>query len=122
MENSIYTCSNGTVNDESGTDGNCKLDTKPQPQWANNCLSDVNRSQIYSDWARMNDLKVNEAVFEGNYSIDSGDLTPRIFIWDDALPSTQLKNVVILANFEMSAQNIVPDFPYTGTWYDLMDE
>ncbi|HLT53151.1 MAG TPA: alpha-amylase family glycosyl hydrolase [Flavobacteriaceae bacterium] len=122
MENSIYTCSNGTVNDESGTDGNCKLDTKPQPQWANNWLSDVNRSQIYSDWARMNDLKVNEAVFEGNYSIDSGDLTPRIFIWDDALPSTQLKNVVILANFEMTAQNIVPDFPYTGTWYDLMDE
>lgn len=122
MENSIYTCNDGSVNDESGTDGNCKLDTKPQPQWVNNWLNDANRSQIYNDWSRLNNLKINEAVFEGNYSIDSGDLTPRIFIWDDALPSTVLKNVVILANFETTAQNIVPDFPYTGTWYDLMDD
>jgi hypothetical protein len=66
-------------------------------------------------------LKINEAVFEGNYDINSGSLTPKIFIWDDALPSTSLKNVVILSNFELTAQNITPNFPYTGTWYDLMD-
>ena len=62
-----------------------------------------------------------EAVFEGNYSIDSGTLEPRIYVWDDALPSTQLKNVVILTNFDVTTQNVIPDFPYTGTWYDLMD-
>jgi len=28
---------------------------------------------------------------------------------------------VILANFSVAAQNIIPDFPYTGTWYNLMD-
>lgn len=122
MENSIFTCNNGTVNEPGGTDGDCKLDTKPQPQWVNNWLGDANRNQIYNDWARLNALKINEAVFEGNYSIDSGDTTPRIFIWDDALPSTQLKNVVIMANFDVTAQNIVPDFPYAGTWYDLMDD
>ncbi len=33
----------------------------------------------------------------------------------------QLKNVVILANFSTSTQDVTPDFPYTGTWYDLMD-
>ena len=32
-----------------------------------------------------------------------------------------LKNVVILANLYTSNQNIVADFPYTGTWYNLMD-
>jgi 1,4-alpha-glucan branching enzyme len=122
MENSIFTCNNGTVNEPGGTDGDCKLDTKPQPQWVNNWIGDTNRSQIYNDWARLNELKINEDVFEGNYSIDSGDTTPRIYIWDDALPSTSLKNVVILANFDVTAQNIVPDFPYTGTWYDLMDD
>ncbi|WP_417290407.1 alpha-amylase family glycosyl hydrolase [Corallibacter sp.] len=122
MENSIFTCNDGSVNDSSGTDGDCKLDTKPQPQWVNNWTQDADRSQIYNDWARLNDLKINEAVFEGNYTINSGNLTPRIYIWNDALPSTELKNVVILANFDVTAQNITPDFPYTGTWYDLMDE
>jgi len=122
MENSIYTCNNGTVNTESdATSGDCKLDTKPQPQWSNNWLADSNRNKIYNDWARINLLKTEEAVFEGDYSIDSGNLTPKIYIWDDALPSTELKNVVILANFDVNSQNIVPNFPYTGTWFDLMD-
>jgi len=122
MENSIFTCNDGSINDESGSDGDCKLDTKPQPQWVNNWLDQPTRNQIYNDWARLNDLKVNEDVFEGDYSIDSGDTTVRIYIWNDNLPSTELKNVVILANFAVTAQDIVPDFPYTGTWYDLMDE
>jgi len=29
--------------------------------------------------------------------------------------------VVILANFDVVKQNVIPNFPYTGTWYDLMD-
>ncbi|WP_452225089.1 alpha-amylase family glycosyl hydrolase [Lacinutrix chionoecetis] len=122
MENSIYTCNDGSVNTENdATPGNCKLDTKPQPQWTNNWLADTNRNKIYNDWARINILKIEEDVFEGNYSIDSGNLTPRIYIWDDAIAATELKNVVILANFDVSSQNIVPNFPYTGQWFDLMD-
>lgn len=124
MDVSIWTCEDGSVNSDydGNNDGDCKLATKPQPQWVNNWPGDPNRSQVFNDYARINALKTTEAVFEGDYSIDSGDLTPRIFIYDDALPATQLKNVVVLANFDLTAQNIVPDFPYTGTWYDLMDE
>ncbi|MDV7188553.1 alpha-amylase family glycosyl hydrolase [Lutibacter sp. TH_r2] len=123
MENSIYTCSDGSVNTEDDAiDGNCKLDTKPQPQWDNDWLSDTNRSQIYNDWARINELKISEDVFEGSYSINSGNLTPKIYIWDDAIASTELKNVVVLANFDVTSQDVTPNFPYTGTWYDLMDE
>ena len=122
MENSIFTCNNGVVNEPGGTDGDCKLDTKPQPQWTDNWLTNANRSKIYNDWARINLLKVEEAVFEGNYTINSGDLTPKIYIWDDTIASTELKNVVILANFDVTTQNVTPGFPYTGTWYDLMDE
>ena len=121
MENSIFTCNDGSVNDPNGNDGDCKLDTKPQPQWANNWANDALRSEIYNTWSKLNALKINEAVFEGNYNINSGTLTPRIFIWDDALPANSLKNVVILANFNLTPQNITPDFPYTGTWYNLMD-
>jgi len=115
MENSIFTCNNGGFDDDG-----CKLDTKPQPQWVNNWPGNANRSAIYNDWARLIDLKVNEAVFEGDYSITTNTLTPKIYVWDNALPD--LKNVVILANFDVTTQNITPDFPYTGTWYDLMDE
>jgi hypothetical protein len=68
-------------------------------------------------------LKINEPVFEGDYSITTNTtLQPKIYIWDDAIPSSSLKNVVILANFDVSAQNVVPNFPYIGDWYDLMDE
>jgi 1,4-alpha-glucan branching enzyme len=121
-EKSIYTCNNGTVNTPTdATTGDCKLDTKPQPQWSENWLANVQRKKIYDDWAKMINLKINEPVFEGDYSINSGTLQPRIYVYNNSLPSTQLKNVVILANFGVTAQNVVPDFPYTGTWYNLMD-
>jgi len=124
MDDSIWTCSNGVVNSDydGNNDGDCKLSTKPQPQWTENWLGDSNRSQIYSDWSRMINLKINEDVFEGDYSITTNTLTPKIYVSNDALSSSQLKNVVVLANFNTTAQNVTPDFPYTGTWYDLMDE
>lgn len=124
MQLSIYTCNNGTVNTESDpTAGDCKLDTKPQPQWTENWLANANRNKIYNDWAKMIALKIQEPVFEGNYAISTNgsNIRQRIYIYDDAIPSTQLKNVVVLANFSVAAQNITPDFPYTGTWYNLMD-
>ena len=117
MENSLFTCYDGSVNEP-----DCKLDTKPQPQWANNWLSNDNRREIYDNWSRIIDLKINEDVFEGNYSITSGSLTPIVYIWDDNISSSELKNVVILANFDVVDQSVTPYFPYTGTWFDLMDE
>lgn len=126
MDDSIYSCGNGTVNDESATiPGDCKLDTKPQPQWINGSwLAIANRAKIYNDWTKMINLKINEPVFEGDYTIspEGGDnLKQRIYIFDNSLPITQLKNVVSLCNFNTNSTNINPSFPYTGTWYNLMD-
>jgi hypothetical protein len=125
MDDSIYTCENGSVNSENdATPGNCKLDTKPQPQWVENWLTTSPRSTIYSNFIKFTKLKKGEAVFSGEYAIapdGSDNLKQRIYIYDNALPTTQLKNVVILANLYTSNQNIVADFPYTGTWYNLMD-
>ena len=122
MENSIFTCGDGSVNLPGGPDGDCKLDTKPQPQWVNNWLGNSLRNQIYNDWSRLNQLKIKEPVFEGDYTITSGNLTPRIDIFDTGLPTDQLRNVIVLANFDVVAQNVNTSFPTTGTWYDLMDE
>ncbi|RNC87702.1 MAG: T9SS C-terminal target domain-containing protein [Winogradskyella sp.] len=131
MEQSIFTCTNGTVNTENdATAGDCKLDTKPQPQWpwydtANPTGTIALRQQIFNDWARLHELKINEAVFEGDYTItsDAGSFTPRIDIFDSSIPLTELRNVIILSNFDVVNQDISFSFPsgVTDTWYDLMD-
>ena len=33
-----------------------------------------------------------------------------------------LKNIVILANLDVTEQNVVSNFPYTGDWFNLMDD
>ena len=125
MDNSIFTCSNGNVNLPGGSDADCKLDTKPQPQWSENWLSDAIRSQIYEDWSKMHKLKTEEPVFEGDYAITStsNSFTPRIDIFDTSIPSNQLKNVIVLANFDVFPQTVNTNFPagVTNTWYELMD-
>lgn len=119
MDDSIWTCSDGiTVNQ--GDDG-CKLSTKPQPQWSENWLANANRKQVYDTWSRLINLKINEPVFEGDFVLEGTSQNIKLFISDNNLSSDQLKDVVILANFNTTDQNITPDFPYTGTWYDLMD-
>ncbi|WP_159022513.1 alpha-amylase family glycosyl hydrolase [Formosa sp. L2A11] len=118
MDNSIYTCTDGSLS----SDDSCKLSTKPQPQWSENWLADENRKAVYDTWTRLNELKINEDVFEGDYTITSGDLTPRIYIWNSDLASTDLNEVVIISNFDTTTQTVDPDFPSTGIWYDLMDE
>ncbi|RAR74094.1 alpha-amylase family glycosyl hydrolase [Flavobacterium aciduliphilum] len=120
---SIFTCTDGTVNtDTDSTTGDCKLSTKPQPQWST-WYTDQQRLNVYNTYAKLNQLKETNAVFDGSYAISPAGnlLLPRIYIWDNTLPSTQLKNVVVLANFNTSATNVTPDFPYTGTWVNLMD-
>lgn len=121
MENSIFTCNDGTVNDPSGTDGDCKLDTKPQPQWAQNWLSDTNRNKIYNDWARLIQLKTNEAVFKGDYNMITNTLTPSIEIFDTSLPASGLNKVIVLANFDVNSKTVNTTIPSGQTWYDLMD-
>jgi glycosidase len=124
MNVSIYSCTDGSVNSESdSTPGDCKLATKPQPQWSNNWLTDATRSVIYNNWSKFINFKKQLPVFNGSYTIspDGNNIRQRIYVYDNSLPSTELKNVVILANFSVAAQNVIPDFPYTGTWYDLMD-
>ena len=74
MDDSIWLCSDGvTINTDwdNNDDGDCKLSMKPQPQWSENWLLDVNRAQVNSDWSRLIKLKVNEDVFEGDYTINT---------------------------------------------------
>jgi hypothetical protein len=117
MQQSLNTCPDGTL-------GDCRLDTKPQLQWDENWLNIAQRKQIYDDWSMINSLKRNNEVFRANSAIspyNNNNLIQRIYVWDDNLSDTSLKNVVILANFDVNTQSIPAGFPYIGTWYDLMD-
>ncbi|MFV8392382.1 alpha-amylase family glycosyl hydrolase [Flavobacterium sp. LB2P6] len=122
-ESSIFACNNGSVNSPSdATSGDCKLDTKQQPQWVNNWLGDTNRSKIYNDWSKMITMKTVEPVFSGTATMsNTSSLYPNIKITNSALASSQLKDVLILANFNVTTQNVATGFPYTGEWYNLMD-
>ncbi|MEZ0181114.1 alpha-amylase family glycosyl hydrolase [Flavobacterium oncorhynchi] len=122
-DSSIFTCNNNTVNtDTDAASGDCKLDTKPQPQWTNNWLGNTNRNKIYYDWAKIINLKITEPVFLGTATVASANsLSVNIKITNNALAATQLKDVLILANFDVTAQNVPTGFQYTGTWYNLMD-
>lgn len=122
-DSSIFTCNNGSVNTSNDAiSGDCKLDTKPQLQWTNNWLGDAKRSKIYKNWSTMIALKTTEAVFSGTATMaNASSLYPNIKITNAALANTELKDVLILANFDVTQQNVATAFPYTGTWYNLMD-
>ena len=48
-------------------------------------------------------------------------MTPRIDIFNTAIPESELRNVIVLANFDVVAQTVNTNFPLSGAWVDLMD-
>ena len=113
---SVNTCTNGLV-------GNCRLDTKPQPQWTQNWLGMANRGKIYEDWAKMIDLKTKADLFKtGQHSFN---LTvtgrPRLDVWTSTASSTNLSYVMVHTNFSNDPATFPAFFPYTGTWYNMLD-
>lgn len=122
-DDSIFTCTNGTVNSQSDAiAGDCKLATKPQPQWAENWLANTARKNIYDNWAKMIDLKVNQNVFEnGTHSWNFSQTgRARLEIWTSSVQTPDLSYVLVLTNMTNTAYNATAGFPYTGTWYNLM--
>lgn len=115
---SIFTCSNGTVNNP-----NCKLETKPQPQWADNWLGNTERRKIYDDWAKMINIRKSENVFEnGTHSWDfSTTGKTRLDIWTSTSQTANLSYVFVLTNMTNAASATTGGFPFTGTWYNLID-
>jgi 1,4-alpha-glucan branching enzyme len=119
-EKSLWTCNNGTV---SYSAPDCKLDTKPIPQWTENWLTDANRLAVYNNWAKMINLKKSEDVFEnGDFSWNlTATGSPRLDIWTSTVASATLSYVFVRTNFSDAALTTSANFPYPGRWYNLMD-
>ncbi|CAM3965125.1 alpha-amylase family glycosyl hydrolase [Flavobacterium weaverense] len=122
-DSSIFSCSDGSVNTTTdAAAGDCKLATKPQPQWTSNWLGNNSRNKIYTDWSKMITMKTTEPVFLGAETMTSGSsLLQTIKISNPALSNSQLKDVLVFANFSVNTASVPTGFPYSGTWYNLMD-
>lgn len=118
-DKSLWTCTNGNV---SFTNPDCKLDTKPQPQWTENWMANAARSTVYNNWAKMIKLRIDNPVFEnGQFSWNmTNSSRPRLDIWTSTSQTSSLSYVIVLTNFTDSAANL-GGFPYTGNWVNLMD-
>ena len=115
-EYSINYCENGTIND------GCRTNPKPIP-FALGYDTNAARTDLYDTWANIIKLRKNNAVFHtNNVTIDSGDLTPRIDIWRTDLPANELSSVIVLANFNVTAQTVDTFFNSATDWYDLMND
>ena len=119
-EKSLWSCNNGTV---SYTNPDCKLDTKPQPQWAENWQSNAARAKIYNDWATMINIKKTDDVFEnGTHAWNFAAAgSPRLDIYTSTTQSANLSYVFVRTNFSDNTLSTQAFFPFTGTWTNLMD-
>ena len=129
-QRTFNTCSDGSINPPgegpSNPPGDCKLDEKPLYPWTENWLSDAQRERLFDTYSKLIEMKIKLPVFNGNVALNSEDgndnnFKKRIFIWDDAVPTDSLKNIVILLNYSICPQQVRADFPFAGTWYNMMD-
>ncbi|HCN48896.1 MAG TPA: alpha-amylase [Chryseobacterium sp.] len=120
-EFSINRCADGTIN------SGCRTDEKPIA-FTLGYDADISRKAVYNTWAKIINIRNAHQVFKSKtYSIESNNLAndpdgliTRIYVYDNTLNG--MKNVVVLANYSTSAQNVVPYFPYAGQWQNLMDD
>ncbi len=112
---SINRCENGTISND------CRTSPKPVA-FTLGYDTNANRKAVYDTWSKILAIRLSNQVFDTTtFTVESGNLLPKIYVWNDALPSSSLKNVVVVANFTTTAQTVTPNFPYAGTWYNLMD-
>ncbi|WP_326981414.1 alpha-amylase family glycosyl hydrolase [Chryseobacterium sp. MYb264] len=121
-EFSINRCADGSVNND------CRTDEKPIA-FALGYEADANRKAVYDTWAKIINIRNAHSVFKSKtYTIESNNLTndpegliTRIYVYDNLLTNNDMKNVVVLANYNTTAKSVVPYFPYVGAWQNLMD-
>ncbi|MBB4807955.1 1,4-alpha-glucan branching enzyme [Chryseobacterium defluvii] len=119
-EFSINRCPDGSIN------SGCRTDEKPIA-FTLGYDTNASRKAVYDTWAKILSIRNANPVFKSKtYSIESNNLTndpngliTRIYVYDPS--ATGIKNIVVLANYTTAPKDVVPYFPYTGQWQNLMD-
>lgn len=80
-----------------------------------NYNSDINRRHLYSIYAKLIKMKINNVVFATtNFKYNLTGAVKTVQLLDNAV------NVEIAGNFDVVNQTANINFPSTGTWYDNM--
>jgi len=120
-EFSINRCADGSIN------SGCRTDGKPVA-FTLGYDTNANRKAVYDTWAKIISIRNANPVFRSktytvesnNLSNDPNGLITRIYVYDNTL-TNGIKNIVVLANYDTTVKDVVPYFPYTGQWQNLMD-
>ncbi|WP_299366663.1 alpha-amylase family glycosyl hydrolase [Winogradskyella sp.] len=116
---SIFECEDGTIPLPYGNDA-CRTGVKPDG-W--DYLTEADRTEVYDTWATILDFKQNLPIFKtDDFTIESQTTNglKRIYLTDDDAIGTEISQVVILGNFGVTTQDIVPFFPEGGTWFNMI--
>ncbi|MDO7171739.1 alpha-amylase family glycosyl hydrolase [Mariniflexile sp. AS56] len=97
------------------SNGSCRLDRKPVA-WTLGYDTQTDRQALYNVTAKMATLKKQfPSTFNTtDYSFSLNGLVKRINLNDNV----GALDVVIVANFDVTAQSVNPNFPATGNWHD----
>ncbi len=115
-DKSINTCADGTT-----INNDCRTAAKPI-KWDYQQVAE--RASLFSVTADQIRLRKTYSVFtNGDATITSGNnLVKQVMLKNKpytATPtSTSQMNVVSVANFDVTNQTVLVNFPHTGTWYD----
>lgn len=98
------------------SDGSCRLDRKPDA-WTLGYDTETDRQDLHDVTAKMMSLKKQfpNTFNTDDYLLNVNGLVKRINLNDNVGSF----DVVIVANFDVTTQSVNPNFPTTGTWYDM---
>jgi len=92
-----------------------RTDKKP-PKW--DYMNDPYRLMLYKKYAALINLKKNYSIFKtSNYDMNVGSWDKRVRLQDDGYVNSDM-DAVVLGNFDVVTQNVWPEFPHDGKWYD----
>lgn len=101
---SINYCEGGGISDD------CRLDRKPV-RW--DYAQDEGRKHIYAVIAAMTHLKTTYPTFATtDFDLSNGSYIKKVHLMHPDM------NAVTLANFQVTEQNVNPEFITAGTWYE----
>jgi len=86
-----------------------------------NYFEEQDRKDLYDTFAKLIKLKLNYEIFEtSDFTLDVANINglKRIHLTDAS--ASEIQAVLILGNFGVTTQNIIPNFQESGNWYNVL--
>jgi len=86
-----------------------------------NYFEEQDRKDLYDTFAKLIKLKLNYEIFEtSDFTLDVANINglKRIHLTDAS--ASEIQAVLILGNFGVTTQNIIPNFQESGNWFNVL--